>query len=188
MEDYGVKIDCRHSYEIERKYHWTCQTEGCGWVYRKDTKSIDPMRHRCSQCNVGKGGGVLVQTKPKPRAAGEYACFVKANMARIKKENPGVPHREIMGLVGKEWRRFKEMREVEEGVENVPVGGRGEGEGAGKVEMLVPSSGDEEETKMVKKVAGKKKIEVVLPSSEEDDCSAKEEDSLVERKFIDLTV
>ncbi|KAJ5172892.1 hypothetical protein N7492_005485 [Penicillium capsulatum] len=59
---YGGKIHVtpRHSYEIDYKYQWACVR--CGAKYGRFSKSIDPMRVSCGNCN-----GSLEQVKPKPR-------------------------------------------------------------------------------------------------------------------------
>lgn len=43
----------------------------------------------------------------KPRAPSAYNIFVKDNMAKVKSENPDVPHRECMALVAALWQKQK---------------------------------------------------------------------------------
>lgn len=99
----GIEVSTKHSYVIDYKYAWECTN--CGTKFERHSRSIDPARHQCSLCK-----SKLIQTKPVPRADGtknEYQIFVKENMKRIKQENPGSPQKDIMGMVGKQYREFK---------------------------------------------------------------------------------
>lgn len=106
--DRGIEVTTKHTYEIDYKYIWEC--ENCGLEFKRHSKSIDPARHRCGACK-----SLLVQTKPVPRGGkdgeksglGEYQLFVKENMKVVRRENPGSPQKEIMGLVGKRYQEFK---------------------------------------------------------------------------------
>lgn len=55
-----ITITTKHSYEINYKYLWCCET--CACEYGRHSKSIDPGKSRCGQCR-----GVLLQVRPKPR-------------------------------------------------------------------------------------------------------------------------
>jgi hypothetical protein len=58
----------------------------------------------------------LEQTKPVPRGEGKenkanpFAEFVKVNFAGVKKGNPGMRHKEIMGVLGTMYREEKNGR------------------------------------------------------------------------------
>ena len=41
------------------------------------------------------------------RAPNAYNIFVKSNFAKVKKDNPTVDNREIMTLIGAEWKKSK---------------------------------------------------------------------------------
>jgi hypothetical protein len=76
----------------------------------------------------------LEQTKPVARAgkgkenkANPFAEFVKGNFAGVKKENPGMKHKEIMGVLGKMYREEKD----------------GGGGGEGKEVIVIEESEDE---------------------------------------------
>ncbi|CAZ83692.1 unnamed protein product [Tuber melanosporum] len=102
----GVKVTTTHSYEIECKYQWTCQNLQCKYIYMRHSQSIDPEKHSCGACTSGR----LLQTQPVPkvkRPITGYQAFMKENFSRIKAENPGKPQKELMGLVGKEYREAK---------------------------------------------------------------------------------
>ncbi|KIV96894.1 hypothetical protein PV10_00708 [Exophiala mesophila] len=76
-----VQVTTKHSYAIDHKYLWICSgrdktqamemlniadgdDQGCGAEYGRHSKSIDTAKQRCGRCR-----GVLVQVRPKPRAA-----------------------------------------------------------------------------------------------------------------------
>ncbi|CAK3970817.1 Hypothetical predicted protein [Lecanosticta acicola] len=121
----GVEVTTKHSYEIEYKYIWKCVDQGlCGMEFKRHSKSIDPVKHRCGGCK-----SKLVQIKPVPRkvAGGErsaagtsviggkggmpavagYTAFVKAHFAAVKKSLPGASHKEVMEALGKKYRAEK---------------------------------------------------------------------------------
>lgn len=122
FKDQGIEVTTKHTYEIDYKYIWECEEEGCGTLFKRHSKSVDPERHRCGACK-----GRLVQVKPVPRGGkgkeSEYQVFFRENMRRIREENPGSPQKEIMGLVGKRYQEFKKRKVVE-----------GEGKGVAKEE------------------------------------------------------
>jgi hypothetical protein len=75
---------------------------------------------------MGCGGckSRLIQTKPVPKStvgkenkANPFGMFVKDHFAAIKRENPGSPHKEIMGLLSKKYRQEKESGLPEMGSE-----------------------------------------------------------------------
>ncbi|KAL1891156.1 hypothetical protein Sste5346_007788 [Sporothrix stenoceras] len=117
--DRGIQVTTKHAYEIDFKYVWTC--EECATEFKRHSKSIDPVRHRCGACK-----GVLKQTKPVPRGTGakgaskagaggtaattgpsEYQKFMKEHMAIVRRENPNSPQKVIMTLVADKWSRAK---------------------------------------------------------------------------------
>ena len=133
--EYHIEVGSCHQYAVNYKYHWTCIgaigvgsalqpqvgiENGCGHVVKRHSKSVDVGTHRCPSC-----GGRLVQTLPKPRGGGggdgdavageaggisEYQLFLKERMGIVKKANPGTPQKELMRLVGQEWRERKERK------------------------------------------------------------------------------
>jgi predicted SprT family Zn-dependent metalloprotease len=129
FEQKGVHVTTKHSYQIEYKYVWTCV--GCGYEFKRHSKSVDTSRHSCGRCK-----GKLVQTKPTPRGGGgaadgkegkpreksEYQVFVKENFARVKRElgEKGLDTQmgRVMETVAREYREAKERKaglgEVEE--------------------------------------------------------------------------
>jgi predicted SprT family Zn-dependent metalloprotease len=118
--DRGIEVTTKHSYEIDYKYVWECVEEGCRAQFKRHSKSIDVVRHRCGTCK-----GKLAQIKPVPRGGaaggaakeGEYQVFFRENMRRIREENPGTPQKEVMALVGKRYQEFKARKAEIEGAE-----------------------------------------------------------------------
>ena len=106
--DRGIEVTTKHSYDIDYKYIWEC--ESCGLEFKRHSKSIDPKKHQCGSCK-----NKLVQTKPVPRGnpgdgvakISEYQAFMKENMSKMREENPGSPQKDMMGLVAKKYRDMK---------------------------------------------------------------------------------
>ncbi|RPB15256.1 hypothetical protein P167DRAFT_483094 [Morchella conica CCBAS932] len=113
----GVHVTTKHSYEIDAKFKWTCQTPNCGQVYKRHSKSIDITRSRCGACKTG----LLLQTHPplrEKRPITGYQAFMKENFGRIKAQNPGVPQKDVMRIVAQAYREAKEAGAVEAVGEN----------------------------------------------------------------------
>lgn len=116
----GVEVTTKHSYKIDYKYIWQCA--GCGYEFKRHSKSVDPVRHSCGKCK-----GKLVQTKPTPRAGAigkdgkkqgsEYSAFVKENFARVKKEmearGEDTQMGKVMETVAREYRERKAAKAKE---------------------------------------------------------------------------
>jgi hypothetical protein len=101
----GVEVTTKHSYAIDYKYIWECVN--CGYEFKRHSKSIDPTRHTCGSCK-----SKLVQTKPPVRntKVSEYQLFVKEHFQRVKKENVGASHGNVMEMLGREYREQKEKK------------------------------------------------------------------------------
>lgn len=117
FEDRGVHVTTKHSYEIEYRFVWECV--GCGYEFKRHSRSVDTQRHSCGKCK-----GRLVQTKPVPRGGGvkegvkgkggeksEYQVYVKENFARVKKqlldEGRDAAMGKVMEAVAREYREKK---------------------------------------------------------------------------------
>ncbi|GAB7337441.1 hypothetical protein MBLNU457_g2780t1 [Dothideomycetes sp. NU457] len=112
-ESHGVQVTTKHKYEIEYKYLWACEGEGCGAQFGRHSKSIDPAKQRCGTCK-----GRLRQIRPVPRGekegektgekkVGAYAAFVKEHYASVKKEMGKASQKEVMEAVGRKYREEK---------------------------------------------------------------------------------
>lgn len=110
---HGVEVTTKHKYEIEYKYLWACEGEGCGAEFGRHSKSIDPAKQRCGTCKSR-----LRQIRPMPRAekeghnlgekkVGAYAAFVKEHYAGVKKEMGKASQKEVMEAVGRKYREEK---------------------------------------------------------------------------------
>ena len=131
FKDRGVEVTTKHSFEIQYKYAWECQAEGCGILYERHSKSIDIEKMGCGRCR-----GKLVQMRPTPRGGGtwqntrgglddleterksgdkaqegkkrsEYQHYVKNEYDRVKRGHPGISFGEIMKVLGAEFREKK---------------------------------------------------------------------------------
>lgn len=119
--DRGVKVTTKHTYDIDYKYIWSCET--CQSQYKRHSKSIDCARHRCGSCK-----GMLQQIKPVPRNSGkptEYQIFVKEQMKIVKQENPHIAQKDVMKAVAVKWAARRAARvkaEAESKLENDVTG------------------------------------------------------------------
>lgn len=129
----GIEVTTKHSYEIEYKYLWVCQDDGCATEYERHSKSIDPARHTCGKCR-----GRLVQIRPAPRGGGkadgekkesEYQRFVKSQFKEVKREleegqgGQKSPMKDVMREVAV---RYRAMRLASPIKSDSKEGGRGE--------------------------------------------------------------
>jgi predicted SprT family Zn-dependent metalloprotease len=55
----GTQVTTKHDYDIGYQYAWLCQTNSCGKVFERATRTIDVTKHCCSKCK-----GKLVQIDP----------------------------------------------------------------------------------------------------------------------------
>ncbi|XP_078603011.1 uncharacterized protein LOC144877030 isoform X2 [Branchiostoma floridae x Branchiostoma japonicum] len=90
-----------HTYAINTKFNYQC-TE-CGYKLGRHSKSLDLDRQVCGYCRgrfqlVNKDG-----TPAKTRAPSKFALFVKERYGSLKRENAGVPHKEVMRLLSAEF-------------------------------------------------------------------------------------
>jgi hypothetical protein len=106
-----IVVTTKHEYEIEYKYTYTCTNALCGLDFGRQRK-LDLTRMACGSCKSR-----LSQTKPVPKSSGKedkvnpFGMFVKDHFASVKKENPGSPHKDIMGILSK---RYREQTETQE--------------------------------------------------------------------------
>lgn len=103
-----IAVTTKHLYVIDSKYAWDCVS--CGTQYKRHSKSINPLRHRCSVCR-----SELRQVKPVPRASADggpkqptaYQAFVKEQMKIVRVLNPKTPQKEVMKIVAGRWAEAK---------------------------------------------------------------------------------
>ena len=95
-----------HQYEINTKYNYKCN--GCGATFGRHSKSIDPSKHRCATCGgIPELQGNASSVSATPKTPNAYALFVKEHFATVKKNNPGVSHREIMVMISDKFKKSK---------------------------------------------------------------------------------
>lgn len=128
----GIHVTTKHSYDIDYKYIWECVN--CGTEFKRHSKSIDPLKHQCGSCK-----SKLVQTKPVPRAnvrTNDYQLFIKENMKKVKEQNPGIPQKQVMTLVGKMYQEHKASKLGTEAEKVVP-GSRDESPNDSQVDLVM---------------------------------------------------
>ncbi|KAL1922550.1 uncharacterized protein VTP21DRAFT_10089 [Calcarisporiella thermophila] len=101
----NLEINTCHNYDIDYKYRWECVS--CGKIYGRHSKSIDTSMHGCGVCHgklrfmerLKKDG-----TPYKARQPNAFQQYMKDHLRRIKQENPGKTHAEVMRLLSEEYR------------------------------------------------------------------------------------
>src|SRR5205085_10373762 len=116
-----IHVTTKHTYEIVYKYIFTCSNALCNRDFGRQSK-LDLSRVCCGGCK-----SPLIQTKPainreKGEMAGRrtnlFGMFVGEFFAEVRRENPGVTHKEVMGILS---RMYKERKE-KSGKEDYTVG------------------------------------------------------------------
>jgi hypothetical protein len=81
----------------------------CGLDFGRQ-KKLDITHLVCGGCK-----SELTQTKPVPKVMGgkenkvnPFGMFVKEHFASVKRDNPGSPHKDIMGILSKLYKENKE--------------------------------------------------------------------------------
>lgn len=89
----GILVTTTHDYEIQYKYAWACQTEKCGAVIQRQSRSIDVEKQVCGRCKgrlfeievPKRGTGKSVDKTPKKqRTLSDYNRFIKQNSAQVR--------------------------------------------------------------------------------------------------------
>jgi hypothetical protein len=101
---------------------------------------LDLSKVCCGGCK-----SLLTQTKPVVKEGGSstggrvnvFGMFVKENFAEVRRLNPGVAHKEVMGILSKMYKERKEMGKEMIG-KGVDVG-----EGVGKERVVIEIDDDE---------------------------------------------
>jgi rRNA processing protein Gar1 len=102
-----ILITRTHSYEVNHKYQFACANKQCGLTFGRQ-KRIDLTRKVCGRCK-----SPFIQTKPVTKTNGKenktnaFGMFVKERFADVKRCNPGSPHKDIMGILSKEYHKVK---------------------------------------------------------------------------------
>ncbi|KAJ3215122.1 hypothetical protein HK099_006509 [Clydaea vesicula] len=100
----NLKVTTCHSYKIEYKYQYECQT--CFKIFGRHSKSIDVEKFGCGEYKCG--GRLILQEKLKldgtPVKKSLFTVFMKENFKSVKKANPNVSHGEIMRQLSKQYK------------------------------------------------------------------------------------
>lgn len=121
-----ILVTTKHTYEIEYKYIYACTNALCGLDFGRQ-KTLDLTRLVCGNCK-----SALAQIKPalkmtckKEEKPNPFGLYVKENFAVAKKEHPGSPHKEIMGILAKEYHEQKSNQKVSSRIdETISIMGR----------------------------------------------------------------
>jgi HMG (high mobility group) box len=104
-----ILVTTKHQYEIVYKYTYTCSNPLCGLDFGRQRK-LDLTRLGCGACK-----SKLTQTKPAPKSSSgkenksnPFGMFVKDHFAEVKRENPGITHKDIMAILSKRYREQKD--------------------------------------------------------------------------------
>lgn len=82
--------------------------------FGRHSKSVDINNFPCTRCkgklelfiNKVTKNGVELQ-KPRERTPSAFALYVKNNYAKIKQQNAGVPHKDVMKILGQMFSNLK---------------------------------------------------------------------------------
>jgi len=102
-----LDIQTCHSYQINYKFQWQCQTTFCGKIYGRHSKSIDTTRQGCGACagRLQLLPKVNVDGTPrKTRQPTAFSLHVKEHFASVKSRNPDKSHGDIMKLLGAQFK------------------------------------------------------------------------------------
>uniref|UniRef100_A0A8D9F3I1 Acidic repeat-containing protein n=1 Tax=Cacopsylla melanoneura TaxID=428564 RepID=A0A8D9F3I1_9HEMI len=98
-----------HDYKIDTKYVYRCSQ--CDYEFGRHSKSLNVERKVCGYCH---GKFILItNTRQGPteqatkRPPTQFAMFVKENYARVKQDNVGVKHGDVMKLLSQKFAQTK---------------------------------------------------------------------------------
>ncbi|KAL1459903.1 hypothetical protein WDU94_011850 [Cyamophila willieti] len=98
-----------HDYKIDTKYVYRCSQ--CDYEFGRHSKSLNIERKVCGYCHgkfillTNSRQGQTEQTTKRPPT--QFALFVKENYARVKQENVGVKHGDVMKLLSQKFAQTK---------------------------------------------------------------------------------
>eukprot|EP00466_Bigelowiella_natans_P004204 jgi/Bigna1/57311/fgenesh1_pm.9_\ len=106
----GIVVNTCHNYQINYRFRWKCENPSCGNEFGRHSDSLDVTKKVCGRCR-----GSLIKigrfnkdgTPYKPKKPNKFALFVKENINKVRRQNPGTPHRDIMKLVAAKYRESK---------------------------------------------------------------------------------
>mmetsp|Transcript_15942 Transcript_15942/g.24433 ORF Transcript_15942/g.24433 Transcript_15942/m.24433 type:complete len:552 (+) Transcript_15942:140-1795(+) len=118
---HDVTVTTTHDYEIQFKYAWACQTEKCGAIIKRQSRSVDPSKQCCGRCkgrleeiNVPRKGESSIDRTPKKRGQiSSYNMFIKQNSAHVRArlqllKTEKITQSEVMKECARLWRSQKE--------------------------------------------------------------------------------
>ncbi len=112
-----MEVTTKHNYEINYKYAWACTQ--CGNLIRRQSRSVDVIRHCCSRCRGTleeievPAAGSKIYTPKKKRAPSAFGAYVKQHSqgvrAKLLLEMPSVSQSQVMAECGRLWKLEKAL-------------------------------------------------------------------------------
>lgn len=105
-----LDITTCHSYQINYKFQWQCETSWCRKIYGRHSKSIDTTKQGCGACSGRLNLLPKLNADGTPRKARKPTAFslhVKDNFGKVKRANPGSTHGDIMKLLSAQFKSLK---------------------------------------------------------------------------------
>ena len=120
-----VEVTTTHDYQITYKYAWACTASNCNVVIKRHSRSVDPTKHCCGQCQgklmeievPGTKGDTVKNgyTPKKTRKTSEFALFVKNQSNNVRNRlateracaAKSISQADVMKECGRLWRRKK---------------------------------------------------------------------------------
>lgn len=89
---HDVTVTTTHNYEIQFKFAWACQTEKCGAIIKRQSRSVDPLKQCCGRCkgtlveiNVPRKGQLSIDRTPRRKGPlSSYNVFIKQHAAIVR--------------------------------------------------------------------------------------------------------
>ncbi|KAI9204307.1 SprT-like family-domain-containing protein [Polychytrium aggregatum] len=107
-----IQVTTCHNYEISYKYWYECKNDACKARYGRHSKSIDLDAKGCGRC----GSRLKLLDKLKrdgtPYKKNGFQVFMKDNMKKIKTDNVGASHKQIMEILVAEYQKMKVTNEA----------------------------------------------------------------------------
>ncbi|XP_076446916.1 germ cell nuclear acidic protein-like [Babylonia areolata] len=102
-----------HDYRINTKFIYRCVD--CGYQIGRHSKSLDTERKVCGHCHGrfqlltsgSRCGSAAASVSATPRTPNPFALFVKENYGSVKRDGGGLPHKEVMEALSKQFAKTK---------------------------------------------------------------------------------
>lgn len=124
----GIVVTTTHSYAIQYKFAWACQTPKCGVVIQRHSRSVDIARHVCGRCKgklieidapqKGARKSEIIKTPKKETILSGYNLFIKQTSREVRERltrerkqedlnNPKVTQSDVLKECARLWKQTK---------------------------------------------------------------------------------